>query len=978
MKTDTRAGNRLAVGGRINREIPLDFHYNERPMRGFAGDTLASALLANGVRVIGRSFKYHRPRGIFGAGFEDPNAMLAVRDGYGYDPAIRAGQIRLSAGMRAWNLTGWPSADFDLGAVAGLAAPFLKAGFYYKTFMAPNWKWYEPLIRRATGYGRPSPIPQPRAREHRFDSCDVLVIGGGAAGMAAARGLVGAGLRIVIADDGPALGGALRWCGDEVEGQAGETWASETAAALGRDDHVRVLTDTVVTGAYDDNVFTLVETLWRGGGGARERLWQLRASHVILAAGAVDRPLVFAGNDRPGIMLAGAVERYLGEFAVAPGADLAVFTNNDFGYRAARAALRANIPLAAVIDTRTDPAAALLEEFSAAGVQVFTGSEVVATRGRSGLRAVSVMGRGGGRPETLAAAALAVSGGTTPLIHLAAHRGIKPVYDPIAATFLCPDLPPGWIGAGAVMGPSSMAQCLHDGMAAADAIRGRAGKPAPRVHDAGGIDAYWRAGRGKAAEMFIDLQNDVTVADIDIAAREGYVSVEHLKRYTTLGMGTDQGRTSNINGLANMAALTGRDIGAVGTTTFRPPFTGVRMGTIAGVHLGRLYRPKRLMPAHERHAEAGAAFVDFGWQRPDWYTENGSTREDAVAAELAAVRKDVGIFDASPLGKIEIAGPDAAAFLDRFYVTNVTTLKPGRIRYSVMLHEDGVIFDDGVIARTGENRFIAGPSSGNADGVAAWFERWRQTEWPWMRVAVAPVTSNWACMAIAGPKARALLAALAPECDVSAAAFPHMSFRETRLSGVPTRISRVSFTGELQYEIAVPARFGDALMQRLRDVGGAFDARLVGMEAWLRLRLEKGYIHVGADTNGRTTPGDIGMAGVVAGKKADFIGKRSLSLAFGASATREELVGLRAGKSVLRVGGRILTAGTSTPPCDTDGYVTSACFSPAAGEYIGLALVERGRARMGERVRVFDDGALIAAEICAPCFYDPANERLQA
>ena len=342
------------------------------------------------------------------------------------------------------------------------------------------------------------------------------------------------------------------------------------------------------------------------------------------------------------------------------------------------------------------------------------------------------------------------------------------------------------------------------------------------------------------------------------------------------------------------------------------------------------------------------------------------------------MRKDVGIFDASPLGKIEIAGPDAAAFLDRFYVTNVTTLKPGRIRYSVMLHEDGVIFDDGVIARTGENRFIAGPSSGNADGVAAWFERWRQTEWPWMRVAVAPVTSNRACMAIAGPKARALLAALAPECDVSAAAFPHMSFRETRLSGVPTRISRVSFTGELQYEIAVPARFGDALMQRLRDVGGAFDARLVGMEAWLRLRLEKGYIHVGADTNGRTTPGDIGMAGVVAGKKADFIGKRSLSLAFGASATREELVGLRAGKSVLRVGGRILTAGTSTPPCDTDGYVTSACFSPAAGEYIGLALVERGRARMGERVRVFDDGALIAAEICAPCFYDPANERLQA
>lgn len=985
------AGFRLPYGGLIDRSRLLAFRFNGRPMTGYAGDTVASALLASGVRVVGRSLKYHRPRGVFGAGLEDPNAMLEILDAYGRDPAIRAGQVRLAQGLKAHTVTGWPSAEFDLGAAAELARPFIKAGFYYKTFMWPGWMLYEPFIRRAAGFGRHDAEAQHRACEHRHDTCDVLIIGGGPAGLATGRALAGSGLDVILADLEPALGGSLLWEDIELDGTPGAAWAASQQKAIASEAGMRVLSDTTVVGAYESNFFTLLQSRFelgdenRDGGVAGERLWKLRASHVVLATGAVDQPLVFPGNDRPGVMLASAARRYIAQYGVAPANDIVVYTNNDGGYRTALVASKAGVTVVGVVDTRNHyRPGPLVELIAAEGIRRFSGSQIIDTEGRKGLRGVTIAPISGGGTTRLSCGALAVSGGTTPLVHLAAHRGVKPTFDEKTSSFVCRQLPSGWRDAGGVTGGHGVAAAFREGIAAANSIRSDIGAApsnwsAPDVveHETGYATPHWRSTIGKSDRMWVDLQNDVTVADVELAKREGYISVEHLKRYTTLGMGTDQGRTSNVNGIGLMAEMSGRQIGEVGTTTFRPPYTAVRFSAIAGHLQGALYRPMRIMPAHDSHAEAEAEFDDFGWQRPDWYRTNGVDRETAVTAEVLAVRSAVGIFDGSPLGKIEVVGPDAAEFLNHFYVSNLMTLKPGRVRYSVMLREDGVIFDDGVVTCIDKGFYIAGPTSAHADAVAAWLERWRQTEWPDLRVATVPVTSNWASVALSGPRARDLLSALEPDIDVSPGAFPHMSFRLGRVAGVPARVSRISFTGELQYEVNVPARYGKALIDRLMQASKPLGARFVGMEAWLRLRVEKGYLHVGSDTNGRTSPLDIGMSGIVERKKTDFIGKRSLLLPYGRSEDREQLVGLRALKGHLAVGGRIVAAEETTPPCRTDGFVSSACYSPTLDASIGLALLERGANRHGETVRIIDGGQVIEAKICSPVFYDPDNERLK-
>jgi sarcosine oxidase subunit alpha len=981
-------GYRLNGGCLIDRNKPLEFRFNGRRMHGFEGDTLASALLANGVRLIGRSFKYHRPRGIYGAGLEDPYSMLAVRDAYGCEPALRAGQVRLAEGLDANTVTGWPSAEFDIGAVAQLGMRFMKAGFYYKTFKWPTWGLYEPFIRKPTGFGRVESI-EPRRSKQRHDACDVLIIGGGAAGIAAANGLMGAGLKVILADDQPRLGGALMRERVTINGRSGAEWAVRQQTKFEATDKIDVLTDTVVTGAYEGNFFTLLQSDHDAGGGGRpgglrsERLWKIRAEYVVLAAGSLDRPLVFEGNDRPGVMLSSAVGQFVSEYGVTPGRTVAIFTNNDGGHLTALSLSEAGLQVSAVVDTRSEPDSPIVEATAAAGIRLMDGSEIVGTHGYKGLRGIDIAPVNGGAAERVDCSALGLNGGRTPLIHLATHRGVKPVFNPTSGEFVCSDLPAGWHVVGDAGGHSSLREAMNGGWDASAAIRTATGSgpsswnvPKLNAPEISPSAAFWKSNAGNAAKMWVDLQNDVTVADIELAVREGYVSVEHLKRYTTLGMGTDQGRTSNINGLAILAGLTGRDIGAVGTTTFRPPYTAVRMGAIAHVGQNELYRPLRLMPAHEAHVSAGAVFEDFGWQRPDWYRSNGADREMAVVQEMVAVRNAVGLFDGSPLGKIEVTGPDAAAFLDRFYVSNIMTLKPGRIRYSVMLKEDGVIFDDGVLTCIDEGYYLAGPSSGNAETVAAWFERWRQTEWPGLEVGIAPVTSNWASIAVAGPGAHTLLEHLNPDVDLSSTEFPHMSYRECQLGGVPARISRVSFTGERQYEICVPARYGHDLVEHLLEEGEGLDIKMVGMEAWLRLRLEKGYLHVGTDTNDQTTPGDIGMGGIVDRKKVDFIGKRSLSLVFGRGEDREELVGLSARRGRLAPGGRIMVPDAISAPCATEGYVTSACYSPSLGKDIGLALIERGRSRMGETVRIFDGGRTVEAEICSPVFYDPDHERL--
>jgi sarcosine oxidase, subunit alpha len=973
-------GYRLPAGGLIDRSRTLSFSFNDQAFRGHPGDTLASALMANGVNLIGRSFKYHRPRSFYGAGVEDPNSMLSVRDGYGYEPALRAGQVRVCDGLIARSVTGWPSPSFDLAAGLQLAASVLGAGFYYKTFKWPTWALFEPLIERSTGFGRPRATIEKRAVHHRHATCDVLIVGGGPAGLAAARSLSTSGLEVILAEDQPQVGGSLSFESVMIDGRPGATWARAVAAELATDPHMTVLTSTTVTAAYEGNHFTLLQSFHDARGVRAEHLWELRARHVVLATGMIDRPLLFGGNDRPGIMLSSSVRRLIGEFGVAPARTLSVYTNNDSGYLTALAAKRAGIDVAAVIDTRSEATATHAVAARGAGIPCLFDSQIESTSGYRRLAEVSIRGSAGGTRK-IACSGLAVSGGFTPSIHLASHRGVKPTYDARRGVFVAASLPEGWHAAGGVTGALDFSTALTEGANAARSIGGSEGVHLRAIPQEAVDEESFGAGTappavssGSASKTWVDFQNDVKVSDVELAARENYVSVEHLKRYTTLGMGTDQGRTSNVNGLALIAGLTGRSIDAVGTTTFRPPYVGVRMGTIANRRQGDLYKPRRRLPAHGVHEKQLAVFEDFGWERPDWYRSNGPEREIAIAAEMAAVRSHVGVFDGSSLGKIEVTGPDAADFLSRFYVSNMASLKPGRVRYSLMLKEEGVIYDDGVVACLAENHYLASPTSGQAEAVAGWLERWRQTEWPHLKVAVSSVTSNWASIAVAGPRARALLERLEPDFDISNAAFPHMQIREGQVGGVTARVARVSFTGELQYEISVQARYAASLIECLLAPGGDLRPRPVGIEAWMRLRLEKGYLHLGSDTNGRTTPLDVGMASK---RTDDFIGKRSLRLSFATSPEREQLVGLTA-EGPLQVGGRILQPGRTSAPSPTEGYVTSACFSPSVGQWIGLALLERGHSRKGETVSVYCGGKTVRCRVTNPTFYDPDNRRLQA
>jgi sarcosine oxidase subunit alpha len=944
---------------------------------------LASALIANGVSVVGRSFKYHRPRGFYGVGVEDSNGMLAVRDGYGYEPALRAGQVRLCEGLEARSVTGYPAPELDLAGGLQLLAGALSAGFYYKTFKWPTWALFEPWIARATGFGRPrTDIAEQRAVHHRHESCDVLVIGGGPAGLAAARSIATVGLKVILADQHPQLGGSLNFETATIGGRACAGWAGVVAAELFAASHVTVLTSTLVTGAYEGNHFTLLQSISDSRGVREECHWKVSARQVVLATGMIDRPLLFPHNDRPGMMLSGAVRRLIGEYGVSPARRLAIYTNNDSGYLTAIAARQAGVDVAALVDTRPQEAAAHCGMAQDAGINCSFGARITATAGYWRLRSITVRG-GDGHRKSIECDGLAVAGGFTPLIHLASHRGCKPTYDARLGAFVVKRLPAGWYAAGGVNGAVDLEGALAEGGRAAQAVGAAVGlslpMPSREIVNSGTFGTalpHWELEPRSSSVTWVDFQNDVKASDVEQAAREGFISVEHLKRYTTLGMGTDQGRTSNVNGLALLAAATNRTVDAVGTTTFRPPYAAVRMGTIANRRQGFLYKPRRYLPAHAAHEKECAVFEDFGWERPDWYRCNGVEREAAVGLEMGVVRTHVGVFDGSSLGKLEVTGPDAAAFLSRFYVSDIMSLRPGRVRYSLMLKEDGVIFDDGVVACLAENHFLASPTSGNADAVAAWLERWRQTEWPSMRVAVSSVTSNWASIAIAGPLARELLARLEPDFDIGNAAFPHMRIRECEIGGVEARVARVSFTGELQYEISVPARYGASLVELLLAQGRGLEPRLIGLEAWLRLRLEKGYLHMGSDTNGRTTPLDVGMAGVVAKRKDDFIGKRSLSLAFARSLQREQLVGLVGLDGVLEVGGRVLAAGHEKPPCPTQGYVTSACFSPSLLQSIGLALVERGFAREGETVSIYSQGGIVRGQIVKPGVYDRGNERL--
>jgi heterotetrameric sarcosine oxidase alpha subunit len=969
---------RRESGGLIERGAALRFRFDNAEYSGFAGDTLASALLANGVRLVGRSFKYHRPRGIFSAGPEEPNALVELREGAAREPNTRATVIELYDGLVSRSQNRFPSLRFDVMAVNGMLSPIFAAGFYYKTFMWPASFWervYEPLIRRAAGLGRASGLPDPDSYEKQSVFADVLVIGGGAAGLSAALAAAKAGCDVVLAEQDFALGGRLLAERDMVEGTSGVDWARDAVARLRSLPNVRVLTRTTVFGCFDSGTYGAVERvadhLAVPGVLPRQRLWRIIAARSVLATGAIERPLVFDGNDLPGVMLAGAVRTYVNRFAVKPGTRAVVFANSDDGIRTAADLADAGVGVAALVEARPDVPQTVLHEARDLDVAVYAAARVTAAKGGLALKGVVLGGSAAG--TYIACDLLAVSGGWNPVVHLASHHGAKPVWHERVAAFVPDGMPPGMRAAGAVAARFSARDAVLSGRLAGREAAGFPDEAAPNWGEDFAITPVWDVG-GKAGKAFVDLQNDVTASDISQAAREGFTSVEHLKRYTTLGMATDQGKTSNVTGLAMLAALTQRSIPQTGTTVFRPPFTPVALGAMAGAHTGVQFRPTRRTPAHDWAAREGAVFTDAGqWVRAAYFPQAGETEFwSIVNREVRGVRAGCGFCDVSTLGKIDVQGPNAGVFLDFIYANAISGLAAGKVRYGLMLREDGFVFDDGTVARLARSHFLLTTTTANAGRVLRHLDFCARVLRPELAVAVEPVTEQWAQFAVAGPQARAILQRLVDDAAaVSAEALPFMGMTETRLrsGAIAARVFRISFSGELAYEIAVAARHGETLAQALLEAG----AMPYGLEALNVLRLEKGH-PVGAELNGQTTAADLGLGGMLS-KKKDFVG-RVLSLRPALlDADRQTLVGIRpvAGGAALQSGAHLVPQGEAATAANDKGHVTSVAYSATFGHWIGLALLEGGARHEGRIFRAVNPvmGEETEVVIVPKVFHDP-------
>ncbi len=976
---------RLASGGRVDRSRTLTFKFDNRTYTGFHGDTLGSALLANGVHLFGRSFKYHRPRGILAAGPEEPNALVRVSRGPGpATPNLRAPTVELFDGLVAFSQNRSPSLRYDAGAVTDRLAAVLPAGFYYKTFMWPHGAWhrlYEPAIRRAAGLGRAPDGPDPDHYAHRFAHADVLVVGAGPAGLSAASAAAATGARVILCDEQPEPGGgALSEPHATVEGTTAADWTRATMAELAANERVTVLTRTTAIGHFPHNSVLLVERLTDHlerprQDAPRERMWTVRARQIVFAAGAIERPLVFSNNDRPGIMLAGAARSFSARYGVAVGRRAVVVTAHDAAYDAAVELHEAGVPVALIADLRTladGPAQARARD---AGIRVATGMRVAGTRGRlrvSGIDLVAV----GGESETVACDAVLMSGGFTPSVHLHSQARGKLRFDADMGAYL----PDGSVervrSAGAGRGVYALSDILRDGAEAGAAAGAEVpGTPAPAVDPGGGMIGV-APGTPKGGPRFVDFQNDVTEKDLHLAMREGFRSIEHVKRYTTTGMATDQGKTSNMNALGIVAAALDVPVPKVGLTTFRMPYTPTSFGAFAGHARGELFDPVRATATHEIAAAQGTVFEDVGqWKRARYFPHGPETMEQAVARECRAVRASVGMFDASTLGKIEVCGPDAAEFLERMYVNAWKKLGVGRCRYGVMLRESGFVMDDGVVGRLATDRFHVTTTTGNAAPVLAHMEDYLQTEWPELDAWLTSVTEQWAVVAVQGPRARDVAASLVEGVDL--AAFPHMSVAEARIAGFDGRLFRVSFTGELGYELNVPAGHGAALWNAIAVAGRAHGIVPYGTEAMHVLRAEKGYFIVGQESDGTATPDDLGLGWAVSKAKRDFVGKRSLVRPDMASADRKQMVGLvSVDRATVLVEGAQLVAADS--PRVSLGHVTSAYPSGAAGEPIALAMLAGGRARVGEVLLVPDPAGDVHVRVTTPVFVDPEGVRLVA
>lgn len=979
---------RIDGKGFVNRAKALSFKFDGKTYQGFEGDTLASALLANDVRLVARSFKYHRPRGILTAGSEEPNALVTIGKGAQAEPNMRATVQELYDGLVASPQNAWPSLAHDAMAVNDMLAPFLSAGFYYKTFMWPRKFWegiYEPVIRNAAGLGALSGAANPDRYEKAFAFCDLLVIGAGPAGLMAALTAGRAGARVVLADETAQMGGRLLAETHEVGAMAGSEWAAKVVAELQTMDNVRLMPRTTVTGAYDQGTFGALEKVGhhvadRADDLPLECFWRITAKRAVMCSGALERPIAFAMNDRPGIMTAGAVRTYLNRYGVAPGQKIAVFGNNDDAHRTARDLVAAGVQVSAYIDSRE-------------GVEidgdfpVYAGAQVTGTHGRLGLDNITV--RANGEDLMINADCLAMSGGWNPSVHLMCHMNGRPKWDEAIQSFVPVDgMIPNMVAAGAAKGVMDTAGCLRSGAEAAMAALEDLGVTATMPDMPAAEDDPYRVtplwmvdgGTGTRQRAWLDFQNDVTTKDVKLAAQENFRSVEHMKRYTTQGMATDQGKNSNVAALAILADATGRTIPETGTTTFRPPYNPVSIASMGAGSQGKGFAPERFTTSHLATIQRRAPMIEAGlWYRPSYFPQaDEKTWRESCDREVNMVRSAVGVCDVSTLGKIDIQGPDAAAFLDFVYANTFSTLKVGKVRYGLMLREDGHVMDDGTTARMGENHYVMTTTTAAAGQVMKHLEFVAQVLRPELDVQFISVTEQWAQFAVAGPKSRALLNMLA-DTPVDDETMPYMSCAPFQIAGIEGRLFRISFSGEHAYEVAVPARYGDSLFRLLCAQAESLDGGPYGMEALNVLRIEKGFI-THAEIHGRVTAFDIGMDRMVSRKK-DCVGQTMAAREGLMENTREQLVGLKplAGQSALFAGAHLFDPSDEAVRINDRGYVTSVGYSPTLASYLGLGFLQNGRARMGERVKMVDHlrGAEVLCEVCDPVFFDPEGGRLR-
>ena len=966
---------RLPKGGFIDRAAQLKFQFDGKRFIGHAGDTLASALIANGVLLMGRSFKYHRPRGVISAGASEPNALVELREGARLEANTRATTIELYDGLVARSQNRWPSLDFDIGAINSMASAMLVAGFYYKTFMWPKSFWekiYEPIIRRAAGLGRATPLPDPDRYEKSYAHCDMLVIGSGPTGLMAALAAARSGGRVIIADESFCLGGSLLCEREEIDNVPGHEWAGNVVAELGSMPNVTMLKRTTVVGWFDGNIFGAIERVndhvaAPGAHEPRQRYWRIIAKRAVLAAGAEERPIVFGGNDVPGVMLASAMRTYANRFAAAAGKAIVVFTNNDSGYRTARDMKAHGVHVEAIVDSR------LASKADAGGAPVLRGRMISDAAGRKSVTGIELDDR-----THIACDAVAMSGGWSPIVNLACHRGARPRWDDGIVGFVPPDMGEAFTVAGSAAGRMLLSECLADG-AAKGTLGGRI--PAvPKCRDeAFAISPLWwvKHSRGKA---FVDYQNDATVQDLGLAAREGYTDIELAKRYTTTGMATDQGKLGNVNAIAILAEATGKSIEQVGTTTFRPFYSPVAFGTLAGPFAGHHFRPVRKTPLHGWAEERGAVFVEAGlWMRSSWFPREGEDWLAAASREVIATRSAVGICDVSTLGKIDVKGDDAGAFLDKLYCNTFSTLAVGKARYGLMLREDGIVYDDGTASRLAQDHYVMTTTTANAAKVMAQMEFAHQALWPELDVTYVSITEQWAQMAVAGPRSRATLQKIMDGLALNDETMPYMAAREVSvLGGMPARLFRLSFSGEHAYELAVPADYGNIVARAIYQAGAEFGIVSYGVEALSIMRVEKGHV-AGAELNGTTTAGDLGMAKMMSTKK-DYIGRMMAGREGLTDINRHCVTGIRPVHKAdrIRSGAHILKKDDRPSMANDQGYVSSAAWSPMLDMWIGLALVANGRARHGEIVTVWDGlrGTQTLGEICDPVHFDRENERL--